>query len=73
MTFWLFSPIKGSNTVKLLSLGGFLEIRYYSTIMLPWRLIRGGGGLICKNDFLGGCLFEGGIFGAWGLIRGFTV
>ena len=35
----------------------------------------GGGGLICKNDFLGGGLFEGagGLIRAWGLIRGFTV
>ena len=31
----------------------------------PWGLIRGG--LVWKNDFLGGGLFEGG------LIRGFTV
>ena len=37
-----------------------------------WGLIRGGR--ICKNDFLGGGLFEGGVLiRAWGLIRGFTV
>ena len=32
------------------------------------------GGLICKNDFLGGGLFEGGwLIRAWGLIQGFMV
>ena len=40
---------------------GFLEVRCYSKIMLPSR-ISPSGGLICKNDFLGGGLFEGGLF-----------
>ena len=34
----------------------------------PCELIRGGG-LICKNDFLGGGLFEGGLFGGGGLFE----
>ena len=34
----------------------------------PRGLIRGGG-LICKNDFLGGGLFEGGLFERRGLFE----
>ena len=33
-------------------------MRYYSAIMLPMRAYSRGK-LICKNDFLGGGLFEG--------------
>ena len=28
-----------------------------------------GGGLIYKHDFLNGDLFEGGLFGGWGLFE----
>ena len=33
----------------------------------PWGLIRGG--LICKNDFLGGGLLEGDLCGGGGLFE----
>ena len=38
--------------------------------MFPWGLIQGGG-LICKNDFLGGGYFEvgGGLFERGGLFE----
>ena len=64
MNFWMGAYWGGSlfglQSVKLLSCGGFLEIRYYSTIMLPSKGLLEGGGAYLQKGFLGGGLFEGG-------------
>ena len=51
--------------------GGFLEIRYYSAIMVPstkalWGLIREGG-LFAKM------IFEGGLFGSGAYLRMYSI
>ena len=63
--FAYLPPVKGSNTVQLLPCEAFLKYDIILQFCFPrispqWGLIRGG--LIYKNDFLGGGLFEGGLF-----------
>ena len=69
--FAFLPPFKGSKTVQLLSCEGFLKYDIILQLCFwnkpPWGLIRVG--LICKNDFLGGDLFEGGLFGGGGLFE----
>ena len=51
---------------------GFLEIRFYSVIMLPSNKPHEGlfkGRLICKNNFYVEGIFEGGLFGGGGLLE----
>ena len=53
-------PFKGSNTVELLYCEGFLKYDIIRQLCFP-RISPHGG------------LFEGGLFGGGGRIRGFTV
>ena len=59
--FAFLSPVKGSNTVKILSCGGFLVRRYYSAIMFPSNK--------APCDLIQGGLFAKKIF-RWGLFKG---
>ena len=55
-------PFKGSNTVQLLSSEGFLKYDIILQLCFPRISPHGGlfkGGLICKNDFLGGAYSRG--------------
>ena len=46
---FFLSLFKQTNTIQLLSCGGFHDIRCYSAIMLPLNMAPRG--LICKNYF----------------------
>ena len=58
--FAFLSPVNGSHSVKLLSFGGFLEVRHYSAIMFP--RIRSHGGLLEEGVYSREGLFGGGGF-----------
>ena len=61
--FFLLCSLHSKEVIAIV-LWSCLEIRYYSAIMLPSNKAQWGflqRGLVCKNDFLGGVLFEGGL------------
>ena len=61
------SPVKGSNAVKLLSYGGFLEIRCYSAIMLSLNVAPSR--VYLQKRYSGWGLFEEGLFVGGGLFK----